>query len=158
MVWRSVVPGIEDGIEDDDTKFCIGAEGVGGIAAEFLVKCGRDGCCADGGPRRYGFGVILEERRGELAVVAIGGVVVAGYKEKGNVGSCRDVSEVGQCFAGISHGADDGVCDCVAGQVAEVDHEAGLFRSEHAIDLLLGGVPGVGAGVAGGGWDSGLFF
>ena len=128
VVGGLVVPGIEYGIEDDDTKFCIGAEGIGGIAAEFLVKAGRDSCRADSGPGRYGIGVILEERGGELAVIAIGGVVVAGYEEEGNVGFCCDVSEIGECFAGVSHGADDGVCDGVAGQVAEVDDEAGFFR------------------------------
>ena len=74
------------------------------------------------------------------------------------MGFCCDVSEIGECFAGVSHGADDGVCDGVTGQVAEVDDEAGFFGSEHAIDLLLGGVPGIGAGVAGGGEDSGLVF
>ena len=104
----------------------------------------------------------MEERGGEFTVVAIGGVVVAWNVEEWDVGSCCDVSEIGECFAGVGHGADDGVCDCVAGQVAEVDDEAGflgcVFGVQKATDLLLGGVPGVGARVAGSGEDSVLVF
>ena len=76
------------------------------------------------------------------------------------MGSCCDVSEIGECFAGVGHGADDGVGGSVAGQIAEVDDEPWFLSSvlgvEQVIDLLLSGVPGIGAGVTGGGEDRGL--
>ena len=69
-----------------------------------------------------------------MAVVAIGGIVIAWNEEEGDVGVCCDVSEVGECFAGVGHG--EGRYPVRAGAYA-IDGAAACFDPHEIVAKII---------------------